>query len=324
MNKIKSLFKGSPIAVIAVGLLVAGVASAALLTVYVTMTGTMEVKQSVVFANYDTEHTYEIGNSPANAGNTYIDNETLYNTSETTAPIKFITSYNVPGSGQGWTSSEEGIETSYWNTVELRSKDGSWNIIGSAAATLTYELAASTFNYEFEASELAINTDYSLIYYADEPERFENWGGSNPGALIAEFTTDVDGNIYAEGTENEPVEGYKNLAMNLPASPDWNASSEANYCTEASDGYNLCRGAKIWLVPSSDYNETSKKIKDVSWANMANFLFETDLITYDDTDTDGVALWLGEGELNFFVKNVLDIALVPQNYIIKTDIEPAL
>jgi len=57
---------------------------------------------------------------------------------------------------------------------------------------------------------------------------------------------------------------------------------------------------------------------------MANFLFETDLITYDDTDTDGVALWLGEGELNFFVKNVLDIALVPQNYIIKTDIEPAL
>jgi len=40
-------------------------------------------------------------------------------------------------------------------------------------------------------------------------------------------------------------------------------------------------GAKIWLVPSSDYNAGTCSMTDY---NEANYLFETHLIWYDDTD----------------------------------------
>jgi len=321
MNKIKSLFKASPIAMVVIGLLVAGVASAALLTLYVTMTGTMEVKQSVVFEGYETEHAYEIGDSPAHAGNTYIYEDKLYNTSETTAPIELVTTYSYGGSS--WWAPEEGIETSYWSSVELSSKDTNWAIIPGGKATLTYELAASTFNYEFEATVLTPGESYSLIYYADEPNRFVDWGGNNPGRLIANFTADDSGNIYAEGTETEPVKGSINLGIDLPHANDWNGTSEANYCNNANghDSYDLCRGAKIWLVLANDYSESTKTL--TGW-NPDSYLFETDLITYDDTDTIIQGLNLGTGMLNFFVKNVLDIALAPQQYMVKTEIVPAL
>lgn len=315
MKKLIKLLKASPIAMVAVGLLVAGAASAALLTLYGTMKGTADVKQSVVFGNGDTEKTYTIGNSPAVAGNTYTQTYNLLNRSVTTAPISFVTNQCVKGNrkcdGSGY--EEEGINTSYWSTVELSTKNTTdWTITDTSKATLTYELMSSKFNYEFEATGLVADESYSLIYYADESDRFENWGGANPGKLIATLTADSDGNISAEGS--------KNLGINLPHSNDWNSTADANYCNNTEgDNYNLCRGAKIWLVPSEYYNSSEKTV--VSWTNADSYLFETDLIVYTDTDADSY-LWLSEGQLNFFVKNVLDLALVPQEYEVKTEIVP--
>ena len=317
MNKIKNLLKGSPVTMVVAGLLVAGVVSAAVLAVYTTMIGTGTVEQSVVFGNGDTSKEYTIGGSPAIAGNTYTQNYNLMNRSETTSPIKFVTSQCLVGGGNCNVEGhdEDGVETSYWSTVELTTKNTStWNPEGSGKATLTYELAAPTFNYEFEASGLTSGENYSLIYYADRQDRFVNWGGDNPGALIATFTADSSGNIPT-------TTGSKNLAMNLPHADDWNGVADPDYCDfhNTFDDYDLCRGAKIWLVPSSDYNIGEKK---VSWANSGSYLYETDLITYDDTDTDGEALYLGTGMLNFFVKNVLAINLAPGEYKVKTEVIP--
>jgi len=318
-NKIKSLFKGSPIAMVVAGLLVAGVASAGLLTLYGTMTGTADVEQSVVFGNGDTEKIYDIGNSPATAGNTYTQDYNLLNRSVTTAPIKFVTNQCMVGGGHcnDTNYDESGVETSYWSTVKLENKNTSdWQPVTSdeIEGTLTYELAAPTFNYELEATGLTADTEYSLIYYADRQDRFVNWGGDNPGALIATFTANGDGNIPA-------TTGSQNLAMNLPHASDWNGTADANYCDNANgfDSYDLCRGAKIWLVPSDNYDSGAKI---VTWGNPGSYLYETDLITYDDSDTDGEALYLGEGMLNLFVKNVLDIALEPGDYTVKTQIQP--
>ncbi|MCP6718049.1 MAG: hypothetical protein KJI70_00675 [Patescibacteria group bacterium] len=314
MNKIeiKNLLKKSPIAMIVAGLLGAGIVSAMVLAVYTTMLGVGNVEQAVIFGNGDVEKTYTIGSSNAIAGNTYTQDYNLKNQSETTAPIKFITTQCIVGGGNCNTPEhiEEGVKTSYWSAVELENKNPDWNIIDdNTRATLTYELLSPTFNYEFEATGLDVNENYSLIYYADKPERFENWGGNNPGVLIAEFITDDEGNISEEGN--------KNLQMNLPTSPDWNATAEANYCD--SDSYDLCRGAKIWLVPSSSYNDITKELN--GW-NPDTYLFETDLITYDDTDTDGVALYLGTGMLNFFVKNEFAVNLAPGEYKVKTEVIP--
>jgi len=317
MNKIKSLFKGSPIVMVIVGLLVAGVASAAILAIYTTMLGEGTVEQSVVFGNGDTSKTYTIGDSPAIAGNTYIENYNLLNRSETTAPIKFVTNQCMVGGGYcgDVDHDEPGVETSYWSTLELTTKDTStWAQDGDGIATLTYELAASSFNYKFEAEGLIASENYSLIYYADRQDRFTNWGGDNPGALIATFTADGSGKI-------SEVTGSKNLAMNLPHINDWNAVADPDYCDDNNghDDYDLCRGAKIWLVPSDNYDEGTRK---VDWANAEDYLYETDLITYDDTDTDGVALYLGKGMLNFFVKNVLAINLAPGDYKVRTEVIP--
>ena len=90
MKKIKSLFKASPAVMVVAGLAVASVASAALLSVYVTATGTADVEQSVVFGNGDTHKDYIIGDSPAIAGNTYTEDYNLKNKSVTTAPIKLF------------------------------------------------------------------------------------------------------------------------------------------------------------------------------------------------------------------------------------------
>ena len=318
MSKIKSFFKeGSSVTLlVALGLLVAGGASAALISVYVTMNGSGDVDQSVVFGDDSIEKSYTIGNSPAIAGNTYTQNYNLKNRSVTTAPVKFQTNQCIVGGGAcGYDKhDEEGVETSYWSSVELRRKDNNWGVIDpNTTAMLSYELAAEKFNYEFEANGLEAGNDYSLIYYADYSYREDNWGGDNPGALIAEFTADQKGNISETGS--------KNLKMNLPHADDWNSSQEANYCD--SDGYELCRGAKVWLVPSKYYDSDDNKLDTDNWNSYrSDILFETDLITYDDTDTDGVALNLGEGQLNFFVKNELNVALQPGEYKVDTKVLP--
>ena len=322
MEKIKNLVKASPIAMAVIGLMVAGVASAALLTVYVTAIGTADVKQSVVFGNGDTHKEYIIGDSPAIAGNTYTEDYNLKNKSVTTAPIEFVTNQCIVGGGHcGDTNhDEDGVDTSYWSSVVLENKSHTnwtnWVIedTDGTKGTLTYELASGTFNYEFEATGLTTEEDYSLIYYADKQDRFANPGGDNPGALIAEFTADSNGDILA-------TIGSKNLAMNLPHADDWNGSAEANYCGNAEgDNFDLCRGAKIWLVPSDDYDEGTKEFS--GWSDLTDVLMETDLITYDDTDTDTIALNMFEGKLNFFIKNVLDVALAPGEYKVKTSVNP--
>lgn len=284
---------------------VAGTVGAALLTVYVSMTGSGKIDQSVVFGNGDTEKTYNF-TSPMYAGETFIANYNLMNRSSATAPIKFVTTYPSDNGG-------EGITTTYWSDVELRQKDSTtWQITGNANAKLTYQLNSSSFNYDLDVTGLNADTNYSLIYYADKQDRMTDWGGDNPGAVITTFTTDSDGNAE--------VGGKTNLKTNLPADGDWNATADANYCGNANgDNYELCRGAKVWIVPSSDYDTTSKKL--TAW-NPTKYLFETDLIVYNDTD-GGEKLELGTGKLNFFAKHETVPDLAPGDYSIKTEVIPA-
>ena len=133
--------------------------------------------------------------------------------------------------------------------VELYEKDANWSIVGGAWGKLKYNLAGPTFDYVFNGHGLQANTSYDLIYYADP------WPGDNPGALIASGTTNSGGNVNLKGSEE--------LSMDLPDSADENSSA----------------GAKIWLVLSDDYDGS----KMIAW-NPTEYLFENDLITYEDTD----------------------------------------
>ena len=165
-------------------------------------------------------------------------------------------------------NSEPGIEVNYISKLKLNNKDANWKEINDEReGNLEYNIVGDEFKYKFEATGLIPNTDYSLIYYADKPERFVEWGGNNPGALIIATTSNNEGNLI--------VEGSKDLGINLPSESDANID-EYNYC--ASDRYPRCHGAKIWLVLSSDYAEP-----ELNGWNPTEYLFETDLIWYSDT-----------------------------------------
>lgn len=139
----------------------------------------------------------------------------------------------------------------------LYEKDPStWNIVdGGAWGKMTYNQAGSTFDYVFNGHELQPNTGYSLIYYADP------WPGNNPGALIASGTSNDEGNIHLAGSPE--------LNTDLPNAAD------ANYPT----------GAKIWLVLSSDYNNGTASTGPMTGWDPTEYLFENNLINYNDTDT---------------------------------------
>lgn len=133
----------------------------------------------------------------------------------------------------------------------LYQKDSStWQIVpGGAWGKMTYNLAGPTFDYVFNGHKLSPNTGYSLIYYADP------WPGNKPGALIANGTSNSDGNV--------------NLVGSVELNTDLPNAADANYPG----------GAKIWLVLSSDYNSALTKM--VGWTP-TKYLFENNLITYDD------------------------------------------
>ncbi|OGC45341.1 hypothetical protein A2V49_00855 [candidate division WWE3 bacterium RBG_19FT_COMBO_34_6] len=142
----------------------------------------------------------------------------------------------------------EGPDTDLVKTVELWTKDASWNPV-SQNGTLTYITLWSTFQYIFDGKNLVPSTSYSLIYYADP------WPGNNPGALIVSGMTDATGNIQLIG------------------------SIDTGSMPNALDA-NFGLGAKIWLVPSSDYDSTSHSM--IGW-NTANYLFEVSWVNYTKT-----------------------------------------
>jgi len=140
-------------------------------------------------------------------------------------------------------------------TVTLENKGGApdWAIISGddIQGTLTYKTKGPSFDYDLVAKGLTNNGTYRLIYYSDP------W--NNP-----EIVTLIGGVVNANNSGVVSLLGQSvNLNKDLPESGD------ANYPL----------GAKIWLVPTASLTGST-----LSWTNTGQFLFDTSLITYDDTD----------------------------------------
>jgi hypothetical protein len=133
--------------------------------------------------------------------------------------------------------------------IELWEKDSeTWEINTDGAwGKLKYDLSGSTFNFLFNGHGLEPDTDYTLIYYPDP------WPGSGLISL-GTATANEEGNIHISGSVD---------TGDLPTESDEND------------------GAKIWLVLSSDIGEGEM----TDW-NQSEYLFEYDLIFFDDTDDD--------------------------------------
>jgi len=152
------------------------------------------------------------------------------------------------------------LAVDYDTTLVLENKDGDWNEItgDTTIATLQFNSAAPEFQYSLVASGLEATEEYALIYYADRTNQFVDWGGDNPGAVIAVGTSDTSGGLN--------LVGIVDLHMNLPCEPDINT------------------GAKIWLLPT-DMLSLNATLPVIDW-EPSRILYEHELITYTDTSFD--------------------------------------
>jgi len=163
-----------------------------------------------------------------------------------------------------------GIEVNYVGKLELDNKDpNTWSriISDNRKANFYYFITGEELGYRLEAEGLD-DIDYTLIYYADKEPRFSNWEGY-PAKKIGSGTAN-SGQLVLEGSID---------IGDLPFATDWNTNADPHYCDSNNtfDDYEHCFGAKIWLIPTRDYDATNEKL--ISW-NPNDYLFETDLIHY--------------------------------------------
>lgn len=136
-------FTKSSIALIVVGLVVAGGISAALLLNYVTMTGTVNVQQSVVLDDGEsknvTSKTYII---PCVAGNICTEDTVLKNLSDSPATVELTTDL-TDNEGIGVTYSLIGTGNSERITVNINQNPSviPANFVGTLTTTVTLDVA---------------------------------------------------------------------------------------------------------------------------------------------------------------------------------------
>ena len=130
-----------------------------------------------------------------------------------------------------------------------KSGDPDWEILEDGAwGKMKYNMSGDEFDFVFNGHGLEPGLDYTLIYYPDP------WPGEGL-ICLGEGTVNEEGDIHIAESKD---------TGDLPADGD-----------EAPLG-----GAKIWLVLSDDI--TCDDQFD-GW-NPTEYLFEGDVITFDDTD----------------------------------------
>lgn len=308
------------IAVLIAMVVLAGVGSAGLLTYYSTITGTAsDVQQAIVVDedDYTIVQPYTIDNGMG--GNTYTESFDVANRADIPGYVSFSSTLINKTSGDVETGV---VTTKYLAEVQLCSKNaGSWTpTCDIMNGILTYELNNEEFVYKLEATGLTDDAGYSLIYYADKPDRFVDWGGNNPGALIGTGVAN-SGMVVMSGSVD--------IGMDLPHADDFNTGeyldSENNWLPadygQAPDFYDMRTGAKVWLILSDHYDTETKTV--TTW-NPTMSLFEMDLINYDDTGK-GVGLRIGaNSEFELIIENTFAINTVPGNYTVTTTIAPVV
>lgn len=258
-----------------IALLAIGTVSGALLDVFVSVSQEATVEQSVVFGNGETSKSFEYDTT---GGNTVCDEFTLKNRADVPVPTQISPTYS-PDSG--------GITTAYVGGLELTEKNVDfgnepWTVPSDAdTVTVEYTIVGDEFNAEVVEGA---DDDYVLVYYKDNPDRFDD-----PGTAIP--VDDVSGALPYEDDANR---------------------NENNYCETGE--YETCHGAKLWYVPEDALDDGN-----LDWSMVNQFYFETELIQYNGEGK--VAIWPGQ-ELPMSACNTFDTGIEAGTYTITTEVAP--
>lgn len=181
----------------------------------------------------------------------------------------------------------EGIDVSYFGELELTQKTVNfdadvWEIPeGANKVNLKYTAIGDSFD-----AEILVPLDgYSLIYYKDNSDRF-----NNPAEVI--LVGDVSGN--------------------LPYEMDGNAD-EYDYCETGE--YLTCHGAKIWYVPTTAINLDGS----LDWSRASEFYFESKLIQYN---SEGDLTMYSGDSLTLTPEYSFSVFLESGTYTVVTEVNP--
>ncbi len=131
----------------------------------------------------------------------------------------------------------------------------SWDIVRPGAwGKMNYKLWGDKFKFNFNGHGLEPGVSYSLIYYPDP------WPGAGLVCLGSGIAND-EGNVHIKDKLED--------LCDLPADYDENYEY----------------GAKIWLVLTDDIDESVEPVQMKGW-NPGEYLFEYDLIRYDNPDCE--------------------------------------
>jgi len=280
-------------------LVMASVGSAAVLTYFGQITGYVTVEKAVVLTGDDCSNGICAYSDTVSGGETAMTS-TYTLTSQTSVPVLIELATSV-------TPNDDGITSAYTNIMTLDNKKPStWIAIDDdTEATLKYNVVGDVFDYELAAMGVD-NIEYALVYYPDsgatDPVDGKPWNIDN--AVLV-------GTGIAAGNELA-MSGQTDIGS-LPYSEDYNANPNAgdSYCDGENgyDYYDHCSGAKIWLMPLTDYNAKS-------W-NPTAWLFETDLIYYFDNVDNELTVPAG-GIIEFGVDTAFAINLFGDYTIVTT------
>lgn len=131
-----------------------------------------------------------------------------------------------------------------------------WEIVeGGAWGKMKYNLSGSSFDFMFNGHGLEPGQSYTLIYYEDPG--LGPWTVPPDIICLGSGTANDGGNVHIQGSVD---------TGDLPTEDDVNYPD----------------GAKIWLVLSDDVDPDNEVFR---WRwNPTEYLFEYDLIAFDDTD----------------------------------------
>ncbi|MBA7520875.1 hypothetical protein ES705_12974 [subsurface metagenome] len=135
----------------------------------------------------------------------------------------------------------------------LHEKDADWVIVEDGAwGKMKYNMSGETFDFVFNGHGLVAGEDYTLIYYPDKA------GNPWPRADII---------CLGSGIANDELDVHIMGSVDTGDLPD--------------SAVDINEGAKIWLVLTSDVDCDGQLM--TGWTPI-EYLFEYDLITFDDTD----------------------------------------
>ena len=311
--------------------LIAGtlIASGALLSYYGSIQTTATVEQSVVISedgsgwqNYDTPISRDLGEVVS--CNDYTYKAWIWNRACSEAPVEIVDVCTAAPNG----NDPEGFDITHYifgdtQTIELRQKTvdfgtTNWPVINeeTIGADVTIDTCAKQFHAKIDYWGLD-TVEYSLIYYKDTDPR---WDGEGIAKVLHAFTPTTSDGTATWTSQSTAYEAFPDI-------DDWNAGPDAHYT--ASDGYDHAKGAKLWIVPSSELSGSS-----VSWTNADNFLLETDLALHIDCD-DMSPPWLQyvyplfattilqpESEYCWLTNYHVDLAIWPGIYAFNTWLNP--